>query len=57
MLHKKLCQSTNQMVCLLVSSANICLRIVTLAKFNYKKWHKMNVFVQNCLFLQHFPYY
>ena len=33
------------------------LRIVTLAKFNYKKFLKMNIFVQNCLFLQHFPYY
>lgn len=35
----------------------ICLQIVTLAKFNSKKLRKMNIFVQNCLFLQNFPYY
>nr|DAU37660.1 MAG TPA: hypothetical protein [Caudoviricetes sp.] len=26
-------------------------------KFNNKILRKMNVFVRNCLFLQHFPYY
>ena len=33
------------------------LQIGIFAKFNSKKLLKMNIFVQNCLFLQHFPYY
>lgn len=33
------------------------LQIGIFAKFNSKKLCKMNVFVQNCLFLQHVPYY
>lgn len=35
----------------------ICLQIVTLAKFNFKILRKINIFVQNGLFLQNFPYY
>lgn len=35
----------------------ICLQIVALAKFNFKFLLKMNIFVQNYLFLQNFPYY
>nr|DAV15904.1 MAG TPA: hypothetical protein [Caudoviricetes sp.] len=33
------------------------LQIGIFAKFNSEKLLKMNIFVQNCLFLQHFPYY
>lgn len=32
-------------------------QIVTLAKFNFKFLLKINIFVQNRLFLQNFPYY
>lgn len=32
-------------------------RLLLFTKLNFKILLKMDIFVQNCLFLQHFPYY